>query len=309
MSRHLLGLVIVLSLAHSALAGAGGLIVKGVFKTWDEIAKVALKVSGKAVTDDAVKASARTIEEAASRYGDDVAKAAMRGGVEVAEQSVKHGGRFVRCLNTAATYSDDAVKAIARNGGDVVKYVGKYGDDAVVLASKTPGTFTHGIALIEKSGVENVGQTLKAVATQIPDEQIPQIFGAIQKNPVVAKDFLEGVSKGGKYFVDKIFALNGKQIMTGTLGTAAIVVAVRQTAPAAAEGAAVEQHTKVATDLISRGDNGHLTENQKDFVRRWLDSTAVNRIMNAIGRLSMTLIGVAVAGVALLVFVIRKTRK
>lgn len=307
MSRHLLGLVIVLALAHSALAGAGGLVVKGVFKTWDEIAKVALKVSGKAVTDDAVKASARTIEEAASRYGDDVAKATMRGGVEVAEQSMKHGGRFVRCLNTAATYSDDAVKAIARNGGDVVKYAGKYGDDAVVLASKAPGTFTHGITLIERSGIENVGQTLKAVVTKIPDEQIPQVFGVIQRNPTVAKQFLDGVSKGGKYFVDKIFAVNGKQILAGTLGTAAIVAAVRQTAPAAAEGAAVEQQTEVVTGLMKGNDR--LTKDQKGFVKRWLESTTVNRIMNAIGRLSMALIGTVVAGVALLIFVIRKTRK
>lgn len=300
MSR-LLVLVIVLALAHSAIAGAGGLVVKGVSKTWDEIAKVALKISGKAVTDDAVKVSAKTIEEAASRYGDDVAKAAMRGGVEVAEQSMKHGGRFVRCLNTSAIYSDDAVKAIARNADDVVRYTAKYGDDVVVLGCKAPGVFTHGIALVEKSGVENVGQTLKAVTTQMPDEQIPQVFGAIQKNPAVAKEFLEGVSKGGKYFVDKIFAVNGKQILTGTLGTAAIAAAVRQTAPAAAEGRAVDAQTEIAGDVL-RGKEP-LTPDQRDFVKNWSDTTSANRRVGTIGWLLMAL----VVGV-FFVFVIRKRR-
>lgn len=301
----LFGLVFVLALAHSAIAGAGGLVAKGVSKTWDEIAKIALKVSGRAVTDDAVKASAKTLEEAASRYGDDVAKAAMRGGVEVAEQSMKHGGRFVRCLNTAATFSDDAVKAIARNSGDVVKYAEKYGDDAVVLACKAPGVFTHGITLIEKSGV-NVGQTLKAVATQIPDEQIPQVFGAIQKNPTLAKEFLDGVSKGGKYFVDKILTVNGKQILAGTLGAGMITAAVRLTAPAAAEGVAIEKQTEVATELTHKSN---LTKFQERFVEIWSKTTSVIRKMDAIERLSMVLIGVAVAGAALLVFVIRKTRR
>lgn len=307
MSRHLLGLVIVLALAHSVLAGAGGLVVKGVFKTWDEIAKVALKVSGKAVTDDAVKVSARTIEEAASRYGDDVAKAAVRGGVEVAEQSMKHGGRFVRCLNAAATYSDDAVKAIARNGGDVVKYVEKYGDDAAVLASKAPGTFTHGITLIEKSGVENVGQTLKIVATQIPKEQIPQVFGAIQKNPTVAKEFLDGVSKGGKDFVDRICTVNWKQILAGTLGSGAIITAVNLTAPQAAEGEAIRTGTKKVIELV--GGDGHLTDLQQWFVDTWIKTTSAIRRMEANRILIISLIGAAFAGVALLVYVIRKTRK
>lgn len=307
MSR-LLGLVIVLALAQSAIAGAGGLVVKGVSKTWDEIAKIALKVSGKAVTDDAVKASARTIEEAASRYGDDVAKAAMRGGVEVAEQSIKHGGRFVRCLNAAATYSDDAVKVITRNGGDIVKYAGKYGDDAVVpLASKAPGTFMRGITLVEKSGVENVGQTLKIVATQIPKEQIPQVFGAIQQNPTVAKEFLDGVSKGGKDFVDKICTVNAKQILAGTLGAGMITAAVRVTAPQAAEGEAIRTQTEKVVEIVE--GKAPLTGIKRNFVDTWIKTTSAIRRMEANRILIISLIGVAFAGVALLVYVIRKTRK
>jgi len=81
--------------------------------TWGEIAKVVLKDSGKAATDDAVKASAKTIEKAASRCGDDIAEVAMRGGVEVAEQSIKHGDSFVRYVRETGAYSADAVKAIA----------------------------------------------------------------------------------------------------------------------------------------------------------------------------------------------------
>lgn len=305
--NRILILAITVAFSYSTLAGAGGLVLKGVFRTWDELAKVALKASGKVATGDAVKASAKEIEKIASRYGDDIAEVAMRGGVEVAEQSLKHGGSFVRYVKTAATYSDDAVKAIARNADDVVRYTAKYGDDVVALGCKAPGVFTRGIALVEKSGVENVGQTLKVVATQIPDEQIPQVFGAIQKNPTVAKQFLEGVVKGGKYFVDKIFAVNGKQIMAGTLGTAAIIAASNLTAPAVAEGDAVEKQTDAAIKLIE--NKATLTPDQKEFVGSWLDATSTNRRTGAISRLLMILIVVAFAGGALLVFVIRKTRK
>lgn len=299
--------VVVVAFSHSALAGVGGLMIKGAFRTWDEIAKVALKASGKAVAPDAVKASAKTLEKAASRCGDDIAEVAMRGGMEVAEQSIKHGGAFVRYVKAAGAYSDDAVKAIARNADDVVRYTAKYGDDVVVLGCKAPGVFTHGIALVEKSGVKNVGQTLKVIATQIPEEQIPQVFGAIQKNPTVAKQFLEGVAKGGKYFVDKIFYLNGRQILAGTLGTAAIAAAVRLTAPAAAEGHAVDKQTEIAAGLLDKKEP--LTPDQRNLVENWSDTTSANRRAGTIGWLSMTLVVAVFAGIALFVFVWRKSRK
>ena len=303
----MLSFVLSMLLAHSASAGAGGIVIKGALKTWDEIAKIALKVGGKTVTDDAVKASAKTIEKAVAEHGDDVAVAAMRGGVEVAEQSLKHGGAFVRSLKVAGSCSDDAVKAVARNADNVVKWTAKYGDDVVELCGKAPGAFSRGIACVEKSGVENVGRTLKVVATHLPAEQIPQVFGAIERNPTVAKEFLDGVTKGGRYFVDKIFALNGKQIMTGTLGAAAIEGVVRQTAPAAAEGAAIEAQRKIATDLINR--ESPMTEDQRSLVNRWWGALLENRKMGLVACWSIGLVATVFAGAALLVFVKRKVRR
>ena len=287
-------------------AGAAGVLVKGVVKSWDEIAKVALKVSGKSVTDDAVKAAAKTIERAAAKYGDDVAVATMRGGVEVAEQSIKRGGKFVKVLKSAANYSDEAIKAVALHSDDAIAFTAKYGDDVLKLGSKAPGAFSRGIALIEKSGVSNVGNTLKVIVKEVPSEQLPQVFGAIEKNPSVAKQFLDGVGRGGKHFVDKIFALNAKQILSGTLGAAAIATAVRMTAPNAAEGDAIRTQTKAATTMIESG--GSLNDNQREFVNDWSKTTSTTRKTNA---LSASMIGLVIAifiGVSLLVYVIRKSR-
>ena len=96
----------------------------------------------KAATDDAVKASKGSFKMWGRR---------CRGGharwCGSREQSIKHGDSFVRYVKEAGAYSADAVKAIARNADDVVRYTAKYGDDAVTLAGKAPGTFMHGIAL------------------------------------------------------------------------------------------------------------------------------------------------------------------
>ena len=70
---------VTMAIAALSYAGAAGLVIKGVSHSWDEIAKMALKVSGRELTDDAVKSASKTIEHAAREYGDDVAKASVRG--------------------------------------------------------------------------------------------------------------------------------------------------------------------------------------------------------------------------------------
>lgn len=235
-------------MAFCICAGPVGLVVKGVTKTWDEVAKIALKASGKSASDDAVKAAAKTIEKASAKYGDDVAEVAMRGGVEAAEQSLKRGGKFVALLKQAGCYSDDAVKAVVLNADDAVKYTAKYGDDVLRLASKASGVYAKGIGLVERSGA-SAKKVIPALA-DLPAEQIPQVLGAVEKNPSVAKDFLAGVCKGGRYFVDKVFAMNGKQILAGTLGVAAIEAAVRTTAPLAATGELISSGSEETAERV-----------------------------------------------------------
>lgn len=260
-------------MAFCAYAGPAGLVVKGVTKTWDEVAKIALKASGKTASDDAVKAAAKTIETASAKYGDNVAEASMRGGVEVAEQSLKRGGKFVAMLKQAGGYSDDTIKAVTQNADEAVKYSTKYGDDVVRLASKAPGVYAKGIGLVERSGA-NARNVIPALA-DLPAEQIPQVLGAVEKNPGVAKEFLVGVSKGGQYFVDKVFALNAKQILAGTLGVAAITAAVRATEPLVATG-------------------GAINANSDDIAKGWVVCMLVVSCF---------------AGVALIVLVVRKTSR
>ncbi len=222
---------VIVAIAALSYAGAAGLVIKGVSHSWDEIAKMALKVSGRELTDDAVKSAAKTIETAAGKYGDDVATASVRGGVEVAEQTMKRGGRFFGVLQKAAQHSDESLRALALNADDIVKYSTKYGDDIVVkLNAKVPGQVSRMVAAAEKSGVSGVKGAVRAVSN-LPAEDIPRVLGAVEKNPSVAREFLEHVEKGGKYFVDKVFAVNAKQIIAGGLTIAMIASAFRATAP------------------------------------------------------------------------------
>lgn len=49
--------------------GVGGLLVNGVVKAWDDVARAALKVGGRDATDDAVQSTAKTLE--ARRRGEE----------------------------------------------------------------------------------------------------------------------------------------------------------------------------------------------------------------------------------------------
>lgn len=267
-----------IAVAALSYAGAAGLIIKGISHSWDEIARMALKVSGRELTDDAVKSAAKTIEQAAEKYGDDVATASIRGGMEVAEQTMKQGGRFFGVLQKAARYSDESLRALALNADDIAKYSAKYGDDVVVkLNAKIPGQVSRMVAVTEKSGISGVERTVRAVA-DLPSEDIPRVLGAVEKNPSVAREFLEHVEKGGKSFVDRVFALSPKQIMVGGLTVAMIASAFRATAPLAATG-----------DKIAEGppiDGGGIVDGMKYCI----------------------IILALCVGAGLIVYVVRKTR-
>ena len=222
MVRGVMTALTVILMIAVAEAGVGGVVIKGVFKTWDEIACVALKVSGKAVSDDSVKITARAIEQASQKYGDDVAEAAMRGGTEVVAKTAKSGGRFLKLIQKSGQLSDEAFRALVANSDEVLKLSAKYGDDVLLLNSKAPGVVSRSVAAVEGCGLKDATSAIRAIAS-LPAEDIPRVIGAVEKNPSVAKLFIEHVERGGKYFVDKVFALNERQILMGTLGATAIV--------------------------------------------------------------------------------------
>ena len=238
-----------IAIATLSYAGAAGLVIKGVSHSWDEIAKMALKVSGRELADDAVKSAAKMIEQAAEKYGDDVAKASVKGGVEVAEQTIKRGGRFFKVLQKAAQHSDESMRALALNADDIMKFSAKYGDDVVVkLNAKVPGQVSRMVAAAEKSGVGGVEGAVRAVSN-LPAEVIPRVLGAIEKNPSAAREFLEHVEKGGEHFVDKVFEVNAKQIMAGGL----TVAMIRATAPFAATGDKINEGSPIDGNPIVDG--------------------------------------------------------
>lgn len=274
--KKVLAAVVSVALAGDLFAGAAGLVVKGALKTWDEVAKIALKVSGKTASDDIVKTAAETLETVSSKYGDDVARASMRGGMEVAEQVAKQGGRFASIVRTTARFSDDALRTMALNGDKAVRICAKHGDGVV-----------------------------RAVA-KLPVEDGTRLLGAIDRNPQVAKELMEGVEKGGKTFLDRLFAVSGRQILAGTLGAAAIAGTVRVTAPSAAEGEAIGRQTETAIELVKSGKP--LTDSQKKLVGDWANATAGGRRTWAECRYAVCVTLAVFAGLSLLLYAYRKSR-
>ena len=296
--------VVMASFALCAEAGVGGVVVKGVLKTWDEMAAISLKASGHTASKEAVSATAKTLKAVTEEYGDDVAMAAMKGGAEIAEQTAKNGRRFLSVIKRSGNASPEALRALAQNADDALKFTAKYGDDILKLNSKSPGVFSRGVAVVEKSGVKTPASAIKAIA-ELPEEDIPRVIGALEKNPQVAKEFLAGVEKEGKTFVDKVFALNGKQILAGTLGTAAIVGTIRSTAPWAAEGRAVDAQTEIATDVLKNSSE----KEKKEFAQSWGNTTNNNRVSMTHAAAIGIILLVCFAGIALVVFAWLKGRK
>lgn len=295
-------------LSASAFAGAGGIVVKGVAKTWDEVAKAALEISGRAPAGEALAEASKTIRAAAEKYGDDVAEASMRGGVEVAEQTAKTGGRFLDVVRRASKSSPEALRALARQADDAIRLTEKYGDEVLALSEKTPGAFARAIAAVEKSGVADAQAAVKAVAG-LPAEDVTRVVGALERNPGVAREFLGAVERGGRLFVDKVFELNGRQILAGGLSVAAVAAAVRATAPFAAEGRAVDAQTGMAAEAM-----GSLSdEDRKGFFDSWSDATSRIRSTLATSAGRATVIAAAVlsalAGAALLLRIWLKSKK
>lgn len=285
------------SFAVCTEAGVGGVVVDGVLKTWDEIAAIALKASGRAASKEAVSATSKTLNAVTEKYGDDVAIAAMKGGAEIAEQTAKNGERFLSVIKKAGNASPEALRALAQNSDDAMKFTAKYGDDVLKLNSKSPGVFSRGVAVVEKSGVKHPASAIKTIA-ELPAEDVPRVIGALEKNPQVAKEFLAGVENGGKSFVDKVFDLNEKQILAGTLGAAAITGVIRFTAPSAAEGRAVDAQTEIASGVIKNSSE----KEKKESAQKWWNTTNGNRISMTRAVAIGVIVLACLAGMALVVF-------
>ncbi len=100
-------------------------LVKGTFMAWDEVAKVALKISGKEMSDDAVKVTVQNLEKIAKIHGDEAARLAAKGGIEAIEKSVALAPKFTYALAKSASIPAKAsitsmsAKKILATGGAV----------------------------------------------------------------------------------------------------------------------------------------------------------------------------------------------
>ncbi len=195
-------------------------IVKGVATVWDEVAKVALKISGKEATKDSVKATAGNLSKIAKTQGDDASRLAAKGGVEAVEKSVALGLKFTRMLMKSAAISDDAIKYATRHSDDVLKYSAKYGDDVIIVNAKAPGLSGRLIKSLDGCPVQ---PSLKAMA-KLPKEELPRAIVLLEKCENAAKiPYLDAIQKDGAGFVDKLIKLDGRQIMAAGVSASMII--------------------------------------------------------------------------------------
>lgn len=234
MKNILVVLLIVIGI-DTLMAGPSGLLVKGAFKTYDEIAKICLKISGREASQTTVSSAAKTLSTVAAKYGDDVARFSMKGGIEVAEQALRHGDDFIALLRRCADISPKAIRLVATNPDDLLRLTSKYGDDVLRVGAKLPGEIKPLVQTLEANHLP-VKETLRAL-NGIDDSNLPRVIGALQraKSPSVAKDFMKAVERNGNQFIDRFFKLNGTQIFATGLSAAMITAAVQGIEPSNAK--------------------------------------------------------------------------
>ncbi len=100
-----------------------------------EAVETTIKAIGHSLPDAGKVALRKSLKEASLKYGDDVFKAAQRGGVDFVEAATRHGDDIWRL----AKLSPKAPKALAAHPEELVRLSRKFGDDAVRLEIKAPG--------------------------------------------------------------------------------------------------------------------------------------------------------------------------
>lgn len=161
-----------------------------------------------------VKGASKAVKVATEKYGDDAARVAVRAGTEAAEATLKSSGRMASLAVKSSTAARTAL-------------------------------LERGVAAVEKSACQEPERVIKALY-ELPEEDLPRIIGAMEKNPHVAAELASGVERGGKGFVDRIFAVNGRQILAGTLGAASITAAMRATSPFVEHGETISHGISIA---------------------------------------------------------------
>lgn len=174
---------------------------------------------------------------------------------------------------------DDAARVAAKAGGrSLVKGAEqmalKAGTGVVRLGTATPELIARGTALAERSGCANAGRAVKVLA-DLPAEDVPRVVGALERNPGVAKEFLDALARGGKGFVDRIFKVNHRQILAGTLGAGAILAVSRgadivETLPPVVDGRNLRDEHAAAMEILGAAEAETV---RRDFADRVVGRT------------------------------------
>ena len=260
--KRIIWIVCALLVGAAVSAGPAGLVVKGAVHMWDEVAKIALKVSGKAADDVAVKAASKSLRGVAAKYGDDAARLAADGGMEVAESIGRHGPAALKIMKKSRALSKKILKEAARHADDMLRLAPKYGDDILRVNAHLPGQSARVLKALKSAGVAEK-RGLRIIAEVTPDNAA-QVLAVVEKNSRVSDLFLRCVERGGSPYVDKLIGNSHRLALAGGLSTAAVMTAYRMTAASAASAEALTTEQDLAREIIR--DPGASAES-----RRWAE--------------------------------------
>ncbi len=302
--------------------GSVGVAVKVIATQWDEVAKIALKVSGKNTTDDAIRVTSQNLSTIAGAQGDDIAKVVARGGVEAVEQTLSKGSHYTAILMKSAHLGDDAIRHTALYADDLAALIPKYGDDVVRLNARLPGQVNEIVTLLSKTG-KPVQPILAELAT-FPEASLPRAVGLLRRcdSPATQEKFVEGLQRGGAYFIESLYRGNARQIMAKGVTSAMVALAIGggvgtvivadglndslSAVPTATAGA-IERQAETAQELVSTEDASE--ELKHSYVRKTLDAIKGLAERQSIHWTLVALCAVIILGVLCALWLVLKRRK
>ncbi len=222
-------------------AVGGKVVVEALSKWGDDLLEVGAKVSGRTLSKAEKATLGKVLMKSAITYGDDAMERIIRkGGLEVLEQSAKHGDDFLRLCKAVP----DASRALAMHTDDLLPIAKRIGPDFLRLECKAPG--------LAKRIVEEFGDdAARVVLAKSPGYSARLLSFAGKADSPATKTMLYECyknSKNSKAFLD---SLNWKHIMAGGLSVSMITAAYK-VSDGIQEGIS---NPEVAKDVFNNGVN------------------------------------------------------
>ena len=185
-------------------------------KAVTEAVELGAKISGRTLSPAARAAAEAAARAAARQYGDEVVRLVGAGGLEVLEQSARHGGEFWRL----ALLHPGAVRSLALHGDELLPLVRRIGPEVLTLEARAPG-------LASRVAAE-LGEGMVTPLARASADDASRLLGyAAKADSPATKTLLLETYRNSRQPGRFLEALDWSRIMATGLSAAAIVAAYK----------------------------------------------------------------------------------